>query len=599
LLRALAIACALCAVAGGATAALGALPVSVGLGTSTAAALVAAAIACARPVRPPAPAMAEAAAAPGETALPPPIEPETDETPLAALTFLRDGAIDRRVAGGPNAAAANAALAAAQAALDEAVALADLMAMGDLSVAASRAHKGAFDGLVRAFDQSAEAFRKIVAGQQQAAADVGAQAAALAHDADSLTDSAAAQMVALDEARRAAARAAESVEAVRGAAEDGASAARNAAAVAAKGAAGAEAINASIARVEQSSKSIREVLALTAAIAQQTKLLGVNASVEAARAGEAGRGFAVVAAEIQALAGRAGEAAKQIEAQIAVSDAALSDCAAQARAGADSLRGIAGEVRAVDAASAAIAAAVAAQKQALAEAMGSIAEAEKVGRTVEAFARRTGEIGAALDGAAAGLQARIDRLIVEDAEMIEAVIARAAQISDAFEAGVRDGRISMADLFSADYRPIPGTNPPQFMPPFVRFTDAVVTPIIEEALTINERVIFSAAVNRDGFLPTHNRKFSAPQGPDPAKNAANSRNRRFFNDRVGLGAGRSTAPALVQAYRRDMGGGRFVTMKDVSAPIIVQGRHWGGLRIGYLPRSERRKDAERQPAYAA
>jgi methyl-accepting chemotaxis protein len=30
-----------------------------------------------------------------------------------------------------------------------------------------------------------------------------------------------------------------------------------------------------------------------------------------------------------------------------------------------------------------------------------------------------------------------------------------------------------------------------------------------------------------------------------------------------------------------MGGGKFVVMKDLSAPITVRGRHWGGLRIGY------------------
>jgi methyl-accepting chemotaxis protein len=30
-----------------------------------------------------------------------------------------------------------------------------------------------------------------------------------------------------------------------------------------------------------------------------------------------------------------------------------------------------------------------------------------------------------------------------------------------------------------------------------------------------------------------------------------------------------------------MGGGAYVLMKDISAPIVVRGRHWGGLRIGY------------------
>jgi methyl-accepting chemotaxis protein len=37
----------------------------------------------------------------------------------------------------------------------------------------------------------------------------------------------------------------------------------------------------------------------------------------------------------------------------------------------------------------------------------------------------------------------------------------------------------------------------------------------------------------------------------------------------------------VQTYRRDMGGGQFVLMKDASAPINVNGRHWGGFRMGY------------------
>ncbi len=103
----------------------------------------------------------------------------------------------------------------------------------------------------------------------------------------------------------------------------------------------------------------------------------------------------------------------------------------------------------------------------------------------------------------------------------------------------------------------------------------------EAALTLDQRVVFCAGVDRNGYLPTHNRKFSAPQGADPVWNAANARNRRIFDDRVGLKAGRSTAPFLLQVYRRDMGGGEFRMMKDLSAPIRVKGRHWGGLRLAY------------------
>ena len=97
----------------------------------------------------------------------------------------------------------------------------------------------------------------------------------------------------------------------------------------------------------------------------------------------------------------------------------------------------------------------------------------------------------------------------------------------------------------------------------------------------NSRIVFCVALDANGYLPTHNRQFSQPQGPDPLWNAANCRNRRIFNDRVGLAAGRNTNPFLLQTYRRDMGGGKFVLMKDVSAPITVRGRHWGGLRLAY------------------
>ena len=66
----------------------------------------------------------------------------------------------------------------------------------------------------------------------------------------------------------------------------------------------------------------------------------------------------------------------------------------------------------------------------------------------------------------------------------------------------------------------------------------------------------------------------------PADKPAVSR-RLEMTDRTGLRAARNREPFLLQTYRRDMGGGRFAVMRDASAPIFVQGRHWGGFRIGY------------------
>jgi methyl-accepting chemotaxis protein len=74
-------------------------------------------------------------------------------------------------------------------------------------------------------------------------------------------------------------------------------------------------------------------------------------------------------------------------------------------------------------------------------------------------------------------------------------------------------------------------------------------------------------------------------GPGPRLECRQQPQPPVLKDRVGLAAGRTTSPALAQAYERNMGGGRFAPMADVSAPIMVKSRHWGGLRLVYIPRS--------------
>ncbi|MBI1203807.1 MAG: HAMP domain-containing protein [Rhodopseudomonas sp.] len=80
-----------------------------------------------------------------------------------------------------------------------------------------------------------------------------------------------------------------------------------------------------MAKIEDSSRKIGDIIGVIDEIARQTNLLALNAAVEAARAGEAGRGFAVVASEVRSLAQRSSQAAKDIKDLITNSNGQVKD----------------------------------------------------------------------------------------------------------------------------------------------------------------------------------------------------------------------------------------------------------------------------------
>ena len=98
----------------------------------------------------------------------------------------------------------------------------------------------------------------------------------------------------------------------------------------------------------------------------------------------------------------------------------------------------------------------------------------------------------------------------------------------------------------------------------------------------NDFIIYAGAVDRNGYFPTHNKKFSQPLTGNYETDLANNRTKRIFSDHTGARCGKSTQSFLLQTYKRDTG----EIMHDLSAPIYVNGKHWGGFRIGgYIAKS--------------
>jgi methyl-accepting chemotaxis protein len=168
-----------------------------------------------------------------------------------------------------------------------------------------------------------------------------------------------------------------------------------------------------------------------------------------------------------------------------------------------------------------------------------------------------------------------------DTPLIRAVIDTAKQISAAFESAIERGEITLDLLMDENYREVPGTDPKQYLTNYVEFTDRILPPIQDPLQKADARIVFCVAWAKGGYLPTHNPNYRLPQGRDPIWNNANCRNRRLFNDRAVKKVAANRKPFLLQTYRRDMGGGNFVLMKDVSSPILVRDRHWGAFRMGF------------------
>jgi methyl-accepting chemotaxis protein len=350
------------------------------------------------------------------------------------------------------------------------------------------------------------------------------------------------------------------------------------------------AVGSALAQVAKVSGSIE-------AIAKQTNLLALNATIEAARAGSAGRGFAVVASEVKSLAEATrqatqliGDTVRDLDGQVGnligeSGDASLR--AMNAGQGAEQIKGIIARVRdgftavrkEIDGVTRAATSNLAHCDMVISE-LGNLANG--VDLSSSDLKRADDRVAKLLD-----LSENLIELIADsgietaDAPLIRTVIETAKTISASFEAAIARGEISLDQLMDENYREIPGTDPKQYLTDYVEFTDRILPPIQDPLQKSDSRIVFCVAWARGGYLPTHNPNYRKPQGADPVWNNANCRNRRLFNDRAVKKVAANTRPFLLQTYRRDMGGGNFVLMKDLSSPILVRGRHWGAFRMGF------------------
>jgi methyl-accepting chemotaxis protein len=379
----------------------------------------------------------------------------------------------------------------------------------------------------------------------------------------------------------------------------------------------AQAASTLMSALQEKSRRIHVITEVINEIAARTNLLALNAAIEAARAGEHGRGFAVVAGEVRQLAARTKSATDDIGAMVRE----INEEAERAAAGMAALTGKVNDatqnVERVHAFFGNIERSAGISQNEIQQ----IASASR--EQVESARLIANAISSIRDGMLATeeqlpLASKSAMVLAERAEglfdaatesgaqtshdAVRAVAQHAArEVGQLFERAIANSEITEAALFDRSYKPIPNTNPPKHTTAFDGFTDRMLPALQEKILAEMPQLAYAGAVDNNGYFPTHNRKFSKPLTGDYETDLVNNRTKRIFTDRTGKRCGANTKPHLLQTYKRDTG----EVMHDLSAPIYVNGKHWGGFRIGYrssapvAPQATARPPAERAEAPTA
>jgi len=348
-----------------------------------------------------------------------------------------------------------------------------------------------------------------------------------------------------------------------------------------------------VSSLAKNSENVRTSLSMVQGFSEQTNLLALNAAIEAARAGEMGRGFAVVADEVRTLAGKVRDAA----AEIGVNIGEMAALVERTQAGTREIDDLTAETRTV------------VEKS-----------TEQIGRMVQDFETNHGQlvgVSAAIEELSTtnqGVHSRINEIhdlgsqirvgmdhadkysislrsgTEETLEVVsrfkagagnfEAVLSKASEWRDHIQNVMQQLQSKGIDIFDQNYKPVQNTNPQKYTVGYGPALEREIQAFYDQCRDHFPSTRYLLAVDVNCYVYVHHKSVSHPLTGDPQHDLLHSRNQRFFKDNENeIRRAVNTAPFLLQTFIRDTG----EVLCDLSLPIHVNGRHWGGLIMGFEP----------------